>query len=192
VVVVLYTGVVEKRALELAEEHTSAQITAASVRLSSQLDGALWGSPLLLTQTGDRAVDRLVARALEALASLASAAASSDDHAFVGGAARMASAFTASETARQVMEILEQRYVLSTLLASLTESGLSVAIGTEHGLAQLADCSIVVAPYQVEGEQAGSVGILGPTRMHYSQVLAAVAMVSRRLSRALSEGSSEQ
>jgi len=63
-----------------------------------------------------------------------------------------------------------------------------VAIGAEHGILPLADCSVVVAPYEVDGERAGTVGVLGPTRMHYDQALAAVAVVSKKLSRALSEG----
>ena len=41
----------------------------------------------------------------------------------------------------------------------------------------LADCSIVVAPYTVEGEPGGTIGVLGPTRMNYPQALAAVAVV---------------
>ena len=39
----------------------------------------------------------------------------------------------------------------------------------------------IVAPYQVEGEPAGTIGVLGPTRMNYPQALAAVAVVSQRL-----------
>jgi heat-inducible transcriptional repressor len=104
------------------------------------------------------------------------------------GTARMASAFDAVETVRQVLSILEQQYVVVTLLRDVLDRGLSVAIGTEHGLQSLADCSIVVAPYQVEGEPAGTVGVLGPTRMRYEQALAAVAVVSKRLGKALTEG----
>jgi heat-inducible transcriptional repressor len=47
---------------------------------------------------------------------------------------------------------------------------------------------VVVAPYLVAGERAGTIGILGPTRMDYPQALAAVAVVSRRLGETLSEG----
>ena len=70
----------------------------------------------------------------------------------------------------------------------MLDRGLSVAIGTEHGLVPLADCSIVVAPYEVEGEPAGTVGVLGPTRMRYEQALAAVAVVSKRLGRGAQRG----
>ena len=73
-------------------------------------------------------------------------------------------------------------------ITHILDRGLSVAIGAEHGVQPLADCSIVIAPYEVEGEPAGTVGILGPTRMHYDQALAAVAVVSKRLGQALSDG----
>ena len=49
----------------------------------------------------------------------------------------------------------------------------------------LAECSIVVAPYEIEGEALGTVGVLGPTRMNYPQAMAAVAIVSERLGRTL-------
>ena len=50
----------------------------------------------------------------------------------------------------------------------------------------LRDCSVVLAPYLIEGQPGGTVGVLGPTRMDYRQAQAAVATVSRQLSRSLS------
>jgi len=87
-----------------------------------------------------------------------------------------------------VLGILEQQYVVVTLLRDVLDRGLSVAIGTEVGHESLNECSVVVAPYEVEGESAGTIGIVGPTRMKYPQALAAVALVSQRLGRRLSEG----
>ena len=63
-----------------------------------------------------------------------------------------------------------------------------MAIGTETGMLPLADCSVIVAPYAVDGEAAGTIGVLGPTRMNYPQALAAVAVVSQRLGNRLREG----
>ena len=48
--------------------------------------------------------------------------------------------------------------------------------------------SAVVAPYEMGGKPAGSIGVLGWTRMDYPQVLAAVAVVGRRLGARLTEG----
>jgi heat-inducible transcriptional repressor len=66
--------------------------------------------------------------------------------------------------------------------------GLTVAIGSETGMAPLAECSVVVAPFMIGGEPAGTIGVLGPTRMNYPETLAAVAAVSQRLGRMLTEG----
>jgi heat-inducible transcriptional repressor len=106
---------------------------------------------------------------------------------FVGGASRMAMAFDAVETVRRVLAILEQQYVVVTLLQEVLDRGLNVSIGAELGVESLAECAVVVAPYDVEGEPAGTIGVLGPTRMHYPEAMAAVAIVSERLSRRLSE-----
>ena len=88
---------------------------------------------------------------------------------------------------RRVLGILEQQYVVVGLLQEVLDRGMSVSIGTELGVESLAECAIVVAPYEVEGEAAGSIGVLGPTRMHYPEAMAAVAVVSQRLGRRLSE-----
>jgi heat-inducible transcriptional repressor len=100
----------------------------------------------------------------------------------------VARAFDAIETVRSVLGILEQQYVVVTLLRDVLDRGLHVAIGSETGVAPLSECAVVVAPYEVEGERLGSIGVLGPTRMNYPQALAAVAVVSDRLSDRLAEG----
>ena len=62
-------------------------------------------------------------------------------------------AFDAIETVREVLGILEQQFVVVTLLRDVLDRGLHVAIGTETGVAPLAECALVVAPYEVEGER---------------------------------------
>jgi heat-inducible transcriptional repressor len=190
-VVVLASGAIDKWALELPEEPNPVHLAAATAHLSSHLVGATISHRPSVPWTDDPAVDRIVH---SALATLGGVADEGDPHpqVFVGGAAHMASAFEAVSTIRQVLGILEQQYVLVTLIKDVLDRGLSVSIGAEHGIQSLADCSIVVAPYEIEGEPAGTVGILGPTRMHYEQTLAAVAVVSKRLGQALTKGAEER
>jgi heat-inducible transcriptional repressor len=184
-VVVLASGTVEKRTLELGEEVGDERLAAATAHLSRQLIGRSLGTlPDAVAGTGDARTDTVGAAALAALG----AGDDNDaDHVWVGGAARMAGAFDAVDTVRQVLSILEQQYVVVTVLQDVLDRGLHVAIGSETGLVPLAECSLVVAPYEVEGEPAGSIAVLGPTRMHYPQALAAVAVVSRRLGRHLTD-----
>jgi len=189
-VVVLANGAIEKHTLEIARDVDDVTVGAASARLASHVVGMTLGGPIGVPEASTPEVDAVVASAVEALAP--APLTGYQPQVFVGGVSRMAAAFDAVGTIRQVLDILEQQYVLVTLVKDVLDRGLTVAIGAEHGVQPLADCSIVVAPYQIEGEPAGTVGILGPTRMHYEQTLAAVAVVSRRLGRALSTGSEER
>ncbi len=138
---------------------------------------------MVVPPTGDAAVDALVEAAHAALTT-----GRTTEPIYVGGVARMAEAFDAVETVRSVLRTLEEQYVVVSLVRDILDRGLSVAIGSELGLEPLASCSVVVAPFEIDGAPAGSIGVVGPTRMNYEQALASVAIVSRRLGQRLSEG----
>ena len=185
-VAVLANGAVEKRTITIGDDVGDERLAAASACLSAHLVGRAFGSvdATTIPATGDAVVDGIVdvaARELHAVDD-------DGDLVYVGGASHMAAAFDAVDTVRQVLGILEQQLVVVNVIRDVLDRGLQVAIGSETGLAPLAECSIVVAPYEVDGERAGSIGVLGPTRMNYPQALAAVAVVSKRLSRHLTEG----
>jgi heat-inducible transcriptional repressor len=158
-------------------------------RASAHVQAHLIHAPLSkladVPPSGDRAVDVLV-QAVKAGAKTASG--TEVEQVYVGGTAQMATSFEAVETVRQVLTILEQQLVVVSLLRDVLDRGLRVAIGSETGMTTLADCSVVVASYEVAGEAAGTIGLLGPTRMDYPQALAAVALVSKRLGHRLTEG----
>jgi len=185
VVAVLSNGVVEKATVDLGEDTGDERLAAATAHLAARLVGSTLRDLPTLASSGDPLVDDICAAATRALAEEHD---SEPAEVFVGGASRVANAFDAVETVRRVLGTLEQQFVVVTLLREVLDRGLSVAIGAEHGFDALAECSLIVAPYQVEGEVAGSIGVLGPTRMHYPEALAAVAVVSQRLGRHLSEG----
>ena len=107
---------------------------------------------------------------------------------FVEGASRIAGSFDTRETVERVLGTLEQQFVVVSLLKELIDGGLTVAIGSETGVETLADCALVVAPYDSGGEPVGAIAVLGPTRMDYAETVSAVAVVSQRLSRMLTEG----
>jgi len=183
-VVVLSNGVVDKRTIELDEDVDEIRLGAASVHLNAHLVGRALGALGTVVPTGDAATDALVQVGLRAAASDGS----DPEDVFVGGTARMLASFEAVDTVRQVLTILEQQLVVVSLLRDVLDRGLSVAIGSETGVEPLAECSLVVAPYEVDGDGIGTIGLLGPTRMNYPQALAAVAVVSQRLGTRLSEG----
>jgi len=185
-VAVLSNGVVEKRTIAIREGVPDAVLSTASTALQQRLSGSSLGLVPPETPSGDADtdVDDLVRVCVGALED--GNTAGSEDQVFVGGAAFMAERFDAIDKVRAVLGILEQSYVVVTLLRDVLAQGQSVSIGSEHaGIESLAECSLVVAPYESEGVALGTIGVLGPTRMDYEHALAAVAVVGQRLTREL-------
>jgi heat-inducible transcriptional repressor len=181
IVVVLSNGVVENETVELPSETSDLRLVAASAHLQAHMVGSALGASKV-PATGDRELDAVCTLVEAAMAQ------THDESIFVGGASSMALAFDAVDTVRSVLRTLEQQFVMVSLVRDILNRGLSVAIGAEHGVEPLAACSVVVKPVVVDGEQVGTVGVLGPTRMDYPQALATVEAVSDRLGRRLSDG----
>jgi len=180
VVAVLANGVVENQQFELPVDLSEMRLAAVTAHLQAHVVGRSLDHLGDVAATGERDLDAVCSAALDALVRRAP-----DEAVFVGGAASMARAFDAVDTVRSVLHTLEQQYVLVSLVRDILDRGLSVAIGAEHGVEPLAACSVVVKPVVVDGEQVGTVGVLGPTRMNYPQALATVEAVSDRLGRRL-------
>ena len=178
VVAVMSSGAVEKRTIEVPADTTAAVVADASERLARRVVGRT------LADIGDCEVpdDRLLAAAIAALRE-----ARAHHEVFVGGTSKLAAAFDAVEQLSEVLGLLEKQLVVVTLMRTVLDRGLRVAIGSETGVPSLAECSLVLAPYSAEDTDGGTIGVIGPTRMDYPQALSAVAAVSRRLGPALSD-----
>jgi heat-inducible transcriptional repressor len=184
-VAVLSNGAVEKEVITNTGGFDDDQIARASHQLDATLRESPLATPPPATPGNDPAVDQLVALAIEALSRRA---ASGSEPLYVGGASRIAAehdAFATAERASRLLEMLEQQVVVVSLVRDLLDQGVTVSIGSENDVDELRDCSIVLAPYSVDGQTRGTVGVLGPTRMDYQQALAAVAAVSQQLGRLL-------
>ena len=106
-----------------------------------------------------------------------------DQRVFLEGTSKMVdeAKFSDIETVRQVVGALEHRRVLLEVLAdALTDTEVSVRIGSENPIAEMQHCAVVAAPYGDE-ELKGSLGIVGPTRMDYRRTIAAVHEVASNL-----------
>jgi heat-inducible transcriptional repressor len=89
---------------------------------------------------------------------------------------------------RQLFDLFEQRTGLVQLLdLSSHADGVQVFIGGESGIAPLDECSVVAAPYEVDGQVVGTIGVIGPTRMAYERVIPIVDITAKLLSSALSQ-----
>ncbi len=87
--------------------------------------------------------------------------------------------FAQSDKLRRVFSALENRSYLGELVGSVAGAGrIQVFIGHENQPLEMQDVSLVLAPYGRPGRAIGVVGVLGPTRMSYSQAIGTVRFVS--------------
>jgi heat-inducible transcriptional repressor len=90
------------------------------------------------------------------------------------------------EKLRKLFEAFNQQHdVLHLLDQSLRADGVQIFIGQESGHTIFDDCSVVTAPYTIDKEVVGVLGVIGPTRMAYERVIPIVDLTAKLLGAAL-------
>ncbi len=79
----------------------------------------------------------------------------------------------------------EKQHILSLLDQVSNADGVKLFIGSESHYQPLKDCSVVAAPYQIDGQTMGVLGVIGPTRMAYDKVIPIVDLTAKLLTSAL-------
>ena len=87
--------------------------------------------------------------------------------------------FSDIQKAKSLFQTLEEKDVLVTLLESGQSNDIQILIGSENSVQGMKDCSVITATYKMSDDTRGTIGIVGPTRMDYSQVVSVLhGMVS--------------
>ncbi len=90
-------------------------------------------------------------------------------------------------TLRRLFDVFETKTGLLQIFEAGSQAhGVQIFIGGESGVTALDECSVVTAPYEVDGQVVGTLGVIGPTRMAYERVIPIVDVTARLLSSALS------
>ncbi len=88
---------------------------------------------------------------------------------------------------RRAFDLFEQKTQLMRLLdVSSQAEGVRIFIGGESQIVPMQELSVVSAPYEVDGQIVGTLGVIGPTRMPYDKMIQIVDITSRLVSNALS------
>ena len=96
--------------------------------------------------------------------------------------------FAESSRVQQVLEVLEETRYLAVLLRELIgNSDLQIVIGSENASSQLQGCTVVLTTYGASNQLKGVLGVIGPTRMAYSQTVARLRAVARSASERMAE-----
>jgi heat-inducible transcriptional repressor len=190
-VLILSTGRVEQRLVELTEELADDDLAALRSRINLAATGqqiAVAAVALDALVTGEQPASAATTAVVETLVEAMSDH-RSDERIAVGGTANLARFGDDFDSAvRPLLEALEEQVVLLKLLGEATAGGtVTVRIGAEGPYEQLSSTSVVATGYGPDDALA-SLGIVGPTRMDYPSTMAAVRAVARYVSRILDEG----
>ncbi|MCZ6853501.1 MAG: heat-inducible transcriptional repressor HrcA [Gammaproteobacteria bacterium] len=91
-----------------------------------------------------------------------------------------------TKTVRTVFEAFSRKGgILHLLDRCLDTNGVQLFIGEESGYDLFEELSLVTSPYEVNGQLAGVLGVLGPTRMAYQEVIPVVDITARVLGAAM-------
>lgn len=90
------------------------------------------------------------------------------------------------EQTRDLLRVFEQKERLADLMASLAENeGLRVTIGEENPYSALRECTLITSTYMYRNQVLGVLGVVGPRRLPYPDVIAVVNETARAVTDAL-------
>jgi heat-inducible transcriptional repressor len=84
--------------------------------------------------------------------------------------------------AREFISFVEDKSSFAKLLQHTGDSDLDICIGSENKHLELKDCSLITATYKLNGKLIGRIGVIGPTRMDYDNVISTVKSISDAIS----------
>jgi heat-inducible transcriptional repressor len=90
------------------------------------------------------------------------------------------------ERLKRLFEAFNEKHDMLRLLDNcLRAQGIQIFIGHESGYQILDEISLVTAPYMVDNQVVGVLGVIGPTRMAYERVIPIVDVTAKLLGSAL-------
>ena len=190
VILITDDGKIHNKVLNLAVDFSDAELAEAELILQDRLLGRS------LSEVGGALLSEITRHLLQQQSALRQALAMLQDLVLDSGAHHKNDLliqgtlnllkqpeFQDVDTVRELFSALEANEVVKDLLllASQQRQGTVVYIGNELNRQGMSACSMVTAPYYVNGEMIGRIGVLGPTRMPYPKVIALVEQVSREV-----------
>ena len=191
VIIVSPEGDVQNRVIFTDHDFSGSQLLEASNFLNAHYAG------LAIEQVRERMqseVERLrteVANLMQAAVNVSSEALSeAQDDVVISGERNLLAISDFSKdmgNLRKAFDLFEQKtQILRLLDFSSQAEGVRIFIGGESQVVPFEELSVVSAPYEVDGQIVGTLGVIGPTRMHYDRMIQIVDITSKLVTNALS------
>ncbi len=189
-IVVTPEGDVQNRILLTEHPYTQSQLLEAANILNENFAGLSFDEARVRLHADLSRLKQDIAQLMEAAVQAGSQAAEDTESVVVSGERNLlgvADLASDLDHMRRLFDLFEHKTRLMQLLdVSARAQGVQIFIGGESSLVPIDEMSLVVAPYEVDGQVVGTLGVIGPTRMAYERVIPIVDITARLLSSALS------
>ena len=196
VILVVNDRDVQNRVIHTDRTYDETELT----RAANFINHAFAGQPLNAIRKGvlesmrdDKArLDAAMQAALDVAAKAFAEGDREDANYVVSGEANLVESLTSIEEVRELFDAFARKGAILHLLDQCLEEteGIQIFIGEESGYRPLDDYTVVTTRYETNGQVAGVLGVVGPTRMAYERVIPAVDVTARLLGVAMEEGAS--
>lgn len=186
-------GVVQNKVVVMPEELSRSELQKISRYLNEKLEGlSLSGIDKDLLNNLEKNLINQLDILVSDLGFLADDLfrVSLDEKIYLGGTTNILEQpeFNDIRKVKAVLRVLEKEELLYNILGKIYNSSeVEVIIGQENEFDEIKDCSMVTATYQLGDKAIGKIGVLGPTRMEYPNVVSKVKIVAQILSNMLDE-----
>ena len=192
VIIVSPEGDVQNRVLFTEVDYSQSQLVETANYLNANFAG------MAIEQVRARVQQELVklqgeiATLMQAAVQVSSEALAQEDNVVISGERNLLSVSDFSNDMghlRRAFELFEQKSQLMRLLdVSSQAEGVRIYIGGDSQIVPMEELSVVSAPYEVDGQVVGTLGVIGPTRMPYDRMIQIVDITARLVGNALSQG----
>ena len=189
-IIVAPDGDVQNKVLEASRKFTDSELTEATNYLNQKYAGMAFENIRARIQSELTELKDNISQLMSLAVSAGQENSAKNEDYIVSGETNLLSVNDLTmniESLRTLFEMFDKKTgILQLLDTSDRANGVQIYIGGESGLVPLDECSVVTAPYDVDGQVVGTVGVIGPTRMAYERVIPIVDITAKLLSGALS------
>jgi heat-inducible transcriptional repressor len=190
-IIVTPEGDVQNRIMASQRDYTPAQLIEASNHINAHFAGLSFDEVRRRLREEVDALRGDMTQLMQAAVTASTETSDEGENVLISGERNLLEvADLSSDMARlrKLFDVFDQRTSLLQLLdVSSHAQGVQIFIGGESALVPIQEMSVVTAPYEVDGQIVGTLGVIGPTRMAYNRVIPIVDITARLLSLALSQ-----
>lgn len=191
VIIVSPDGDVQNRVILTESDYSAQQLLETSNYLNTHFSGMSFERVRKKLQAEMDSLRKEIGQLMQAAVQVSSEVlAQAQDEVIISGERNLLSVSDFSSDLgqlRRAFDMFEQKAQLLRLLESSAQAeGVRIYIGGESQVVPVEELSVVSASYEMDGQIVGTLGVIGPTRMHYERMIQIVDITSKLLTNALS------